>query len=153
MIFYYKIVYEGKVVGIATSDDLRRVQAKHNILIISTVDEAQYIQVDETLYRDSWFKAITSDRYPYLDATITVINFEEYETLKAEFSSGEEIYEKSAEEEATEPIEEQTDISEPAPLTPVVRIAQLEEELASLQETNAMLTDCLLEMSEIVYGG
>lgn len=51
----------------------------------------------------------------------------------------------------TDPVIEPDDVR-PDDTAAKTRIAAIEEQIEGLTESNAMLTECLLEMSEIVYG-
>lgn len=63
-----------------------------------------------------------------------------------DFDSGKWLYV----DEAIIPNPDYVPIPEPTPEPPG---PSLEEQIEALQEQNQMLTDCILEMSEIVYGG
>ena len=88
---YYEAVREDEFIGIGTTNDLRKVQAKHGILVYADESDAQYIDIGGTLYRDNWFTPVTSDRHEYETATITVIGEETYETIKAAIEEDGEI--------------------------------------------------------------
>ncbi len=144
---WYKIVVNGTIIAVGTVSDLRRVQEKHHVLVISDENNAQYIQSEETLYRDTWFAPVTSRLYAYTEAQIYSITEEEYTDLKEEIDEGNEPEQPDEPEEEEEQPEEEA--AEPATRT---RLQVLEEQVAAMQEENAMLTECLLEMSELVYG-
>lgn len=152
---YYKIVEDGKITGAGYTPDLRKVQAKHLILVTATESDAEYIQVDEELYRDNWFAAPKYLELPYKTAKITVITKEEYDSIKEAMQQDEEIFDEPDDEGDSDSGEEPAGEGEEEETLPSARerLRQLEEQVESLQETNDMLTDCLLEMSEIVYGG
>lgn len=147
---YYKIIQGNVVVGVGTSYELRKVQAKHNILVISTENDAQYIQVGESLYRDTWLAAVTSDRYGYEQAEIAAITEEEYAELKDEIDAGNmpavPDTQEVADPEPGKPEEGEEELS-PAK----TRLRELEDQVAELAETNTFLQECLLEISEIIY--
>ncbi len=112
---YYKIISDGSFVGAACSDDLRRYQLKHNVLLISNEDMAQYIQFNEKLYRDNWFAPVITDNIVYVTAKITVIEKEEYDTLIEAIEMGKEVdvYEEEQQviEEQEQPIDVESEIT------------------------------------------
>lgn len=153
---YYKIVEDGKITGAGYTPELRRVQAKHLILITADENDAEYIQIGEELYRDNWFAAPKYLELPYKAAKITVISKEEYDSIKEAMQQDEEIFDEPEDvgsgSDSSEAPDEGTEETETLP-SARERLAQLEEQVETLQQTNDMLTECLLEMSEIVYGG
>lgn len=88
---YYKIIQDDTFVGVATSYDLRRFQQKHRILLTCEIDSAQYIQFNDILYRDNWFSPIITDSIYFEEATIIVIEKDEYDTLCEAMETGKEI--------------------------------------------------------------
>ena len=153
---YYKIVEDGKIIAAGSTSDLRKVQAKHLILVTAGEDDAEFIQIGEELYRDNWFAAPKYLELPYKAAKITVIDQEEYDSIKEAIRQDEEIFEVPEDDgsgsDSSEAPDEGTEETETLP-SARERLAQLEEQVETLQQTNDMLTECLLEMSEIVYGG
>lgn len=88
---FYKIIANGQFVGIGTSYDLRKFQKKHSILVTSLENDAQYIQVNELLYRDSWFAKLTTQIFEYTNASIISISENEYNSLADAIQSNEEV--------------------------------------------------------------
>ena len=80
---YYKILDDEGNVGVATSDDLRKYQRKHNILVYSEAEQAECILVNDMLYRAKWMKPFNSDFYSCQNASIVAISEEEYRALLA----------------------------------------------------------------------
>ena len=79
---YYKLVQDNKVVAVGTTNNLRKHQAKHNILLNCSEHEAQYIEIDGILYWDVWMKTpADSSLASFEKAEITAIEEEEYDTL------------------------------------------------------------------------
>ena len=79
---YYKILINSNYIGVATTNDFRRYQTKHSIIIISDKNSVQYIAHDEVLYHDNWMRPINSDDYTYEIANVIEIDEEEYTILK-----------------------------------------------------------------------
>lgn len=78
---FYKAVCDDAVIGVATSDALRRHQEKHNILIRAGADDAECIIVNDELYHGKWMKPFAGDFYPCRDAAVLAISEEEYRSL------------------------------------------------------------------------
>lgn len=62
---YYKLIDADKIIGVCSSYDLRKHQIKHDILLASDEDSAQYIQFKDKLYRDEWFKRLSTEKFDY----------------------------------------------------------------------------------------
>lgn len=88
---YYKLINDDVFIGIGTSYDLRKYQSKHNILLTSDEKSAQYIQINDELFRDDWFAPITTNLLNYSKAKIIVIEKDEYDTLFEAIEVGNEI--------------------------------------------------------------
>ena len=91
MLNYYKIIANDTFVGVGSTYDLRKYQAKHNIIVTSDENSAQYIQHEEILYRDSWFAPLSTDSIEYEIASVIAIDQEEYDELVQAIDSGEDI--------------------------------------------------------------
>lgn len=88
---YYKVIKDNDFVGVGTSYDLREYQTKHGILIIADDNTAQYIQINDKLYRDDWFKSLTTNAVEYETARVSVVEEGEYLQLFDAVKKGEEI--------------------------------------------------------------
>lgn len=88
---YYKVINDTEFIGIGSTYDLREYQNKHNILLISNEDNAEYIQINNILYRDDWFKTPVNTHIQYQNAKIIVIPEEEYQQLSEAIDKNEEI--------------------------------------------------------------
>lgn len=104
---FYKIINNDEFIGVGTSYDFRRYQLKHGILLVSDENSAQYIQINDRLYRDDWFAPIITDELEYDNAKIISIDKDEYDVLYKAVETGEEVQ--------IEPIEEPIKI---APIDP-----------------------------------
>lgn len=78
---YYKVLDDEGNIGVATSDDLRKYQSKHNILIFAEAEQAECILVNNMLYRAKWMKPFNSDFYSCQNASIRAIGEDEYRAL------------------------------------------------------------------------
>lgn len=88
---YYKLLNDGEFIGVGTSYDLRKFQLKHSILLTSDDESAQYIQIDDKLYRDDWFSPTITELLDYTTVKIIVIEKDEYDTLFEAIETGKEI--------------------------------------------------------------
>lgn len=79
---YYKIKIGNDIIGVGSSLDFRVYQHKHQIVLISTEEEAQYIQFDEKLYHADWMKSVANNPLEYINADVIEIENEEYEILQ-----------------------------------------------------------------------
>lgn len=88
---YYKIIDKSTFKGIGSSSDFRRVQKKHGIILSCNEDDAEYIQIGEKLYHDTWLLPVQTDQVSYEDAQIIAIEKDEYDLLQTAAKAGEEI--------------------------------------------------------------
>lgn len=88
---YYKLLNDGEFIGVGTSYDLRKFQLKHSILLTSDDESAQYIQINDKLYRDDWFSPTITELLDYTTVKIVVIEKDEYDTLFEAIETGKEI--------------------------------------------------------------
>lgn len=125
---YYKVFDDEGFIGVATSEDLRKHQKKHNILVFAGGSDAQYITVSDELFHDKWMKEPTSDVHDWYYATVAAISLEEYETLKAAVENDAEIKMEEEEQEQTEPeIEESPEFENMEVTADYVREVKLRE--------------------------
>lgn len=99
---YYKLIKGGELIGVGSTYDLRRFQKKHGILVTSDEAFAQYIQINDKLYRDDWFCPPTGD-LAFEKATIIVIDKPEYDALFEAFQTGAVLLNLEQEAEVEEP--------------------------------------------------
>lgn len=133
---YYKIIYNGFVVDACDGLNFVRFQEKNSIFLSCEEEEADGI-VSSNGSEIFLLNDIGSGETVY--ATYVEITKEEYDVLRDELDAGDSVPEDSGDEEPDTPAK--------------TRLAILEETVAELSQTNWMLVECLLEMSEIVYGG
>lgn len=133
---YFKLIKDGMIFAVASTYDLRRYQAKHDIIICCDMSRAQYIQVGEDLYRDSWMVPVTGDK-PFQRATIVEIDQAEYDELSEELAINTEIVvpepepDPVAPDEPDEPVEEE--VKEPSTMA-----QQLQKQINELQSQIAL---------------
>ena len=88
---YYKLINDSTFIGVGSSADMRRYQRKHRILLGCDEQSAQYIQIDNTLYRADWMIPADETTISFKQAKIIEIDENEYNTLKKASESGENI--------------------------------------------------------------
>lgn len=87
----YKIIVDGKIVGVSTSVALRKYQASHNILTSCVPEEAEYLETEEALYHAAWMRPIENEYYKATNARIPVISEGEYNELYEALTKDEPI--------------------------------------------------------------
>ena len=135
---YYKIISDGYVVDACDGLNCVRWQAKNRVWLTCGEREAEGVVSSDGgaiyLVREGLVME------GYSNATYEAITPEEYAEIRAEIDAGREII--------------APDEPEPEPDTPAkTRLQALEAAVDALTQENAMLTECILEMSEIIYGG
>lgn len=133
---YFKLIKDGMIFAVASTYDLRRYQAKHGIIISCDMSHAQYIQVGEDLYRDSWMVPVTGDK-PFQRATIVEIDQSEYDELSEELAINTEIVVPEPEPDPVAPDEPDEPVEEEAK-EPSTMAQQLQKQINELQSQIAL---------------
>lgn len=107
---YYKIISDSMFIGVGTDSDMRRYQLKHRVFLACIPEQAQYIQVGDTLYHAQW---MLPDTLNVINADVIEITETEYNTLYSAIESGEEIQieDEPPQEEEIPIIDENTEIT------------------------------------------
>jgi hypothetical protein len=145
---YYKVIANGTVID--ANYIWLRWQRKHNILIGCEPHEANYIQsYDQAqVWRVQWLNPVPADAPIFETIDAVEISEEEYLDLRSQLDSG-----LTPVEPEPEPEPEYPDPVEPEPEPEVVMTPEeMRRRIVELTEHNQMLEECLLEMSEVVYG-
>ena len=109
---FFKVIQDDKIIGIATDFNFRRHQQKHNLVLFSSVENAQYLDLNGVLFRDNWLRKLTSDVIQYQEATIVAIEEDEYNALSEAFETvGEIVIEPEPEPEPLPEPEEGPDVT------------------------------------------
>lgn len=96
---YFKIIQDEYIVSVGTSVQLRKYQKKHNILVRCLENEAQYIQVEDKVYRDIWMKEpVDENLMAFEKAVIIPISEEEFNDLRDAVLKHEELFPAKVEE-------------------------------------------------------
>lgn len=149
---HYRLVSNGLIVdAISESDALWIVENRHNYsTYIGARENAFGILSSDggTVYHLAG-KPVFHDFPNYADAVLEEISEDEYERLREELIANGAI--EPPGQEARETDGEPEGDAEPT-VKKSAAILALEKQVEELSAQNEMLTECLLEMSEIVYG-
>ena len=133
---YYKIISNGEVVDACDGLSYVRWQERNRLFLSCGEEDADGILSSDGADIYLLPGALTVEGCAHV--TVTEITEEEYAALRDELDAGRTVIEPD--EEPDESNQGKT------------RLRLLEEKIEELAEANAMLTECLLEMSEVVYG-
>lgn len=103
---YYKVIVDNNTIGVGSTLDFCKYQAKHKILMTADETNVQFMLLKDKLYRDNWMKAILDAPLEFIFATINEIEENEYEGLKQAFETKMAIPEPVVPEETEEATEE-----------------------------------------------
>lgn len=78
---YYKVYVGSDFLSVGTSLDLRKYQKKHNVMLICDETEAQFIQIEDDFYRDTWMLSADGAAVTYTIASVISISKKEYDAL------------------------------------------------------------------------
>ena len=150
---YYKVISNGVVID--ANYIWLKWQTKHRILLGCEAHEANYIQSSdqEKVWRVQWLNPVPADAPTFETVEAVEITEEEYLEIRKQLDDGFEVV---PEEIPEEEIPEDTPIEVPSVevMTPEEmrrKIVHLEAALAEQAKTNDILTECLLEMSAVIY--
>ena len=51
MVRYYKVIHDDRLIGVGTDAEFRCVQPKHGILVKCQPEQAEFMQLDNQLYK------------------------------------------------------------------------------------------------------
>ena len=134
---HYKIIGESSFLGVATEQDLRKYQKKHNILVFASPEEAECILLNNELYKDKWFKPFSSTFHSCADASVLAIDEEEYNELRSAIQAGVEIKEDDLPEDQPE-----TTVAETSDETATTHEEELTAEYARAAKIREMSLAC-----------
>ena len=81
MVYYELYNNEREIIGVASSYDVLKYQAKHNVLVACDDSDAEYISVNGELYRDFWLRPAMTNEFEHTECNIIVITEEEFNAL------------------------------------------------------------------------
>ena len=151
---YYKVISNGAIID--ANYTWLKWQTKHHILLGCEPHEANYIQSSDQskVWRVQWLNPVPADAPTFETVEAVEITEEEYLEIRKQLDDGFEVV--VPEEIPEEEIPEDTTIEAPSVevMTPEEmrrKIVYLEAALAEQAKTNEVLTECLLEMSALIY--
>lgn len=151
---YYKVISNGVVID--ANYIWLKWQTKHRILLGCEAHEANYIQSSDQahVWRVQWLNPVPAGAPIFETVEAVEISEEEYLDVRKQLDEGFEVV--VPEEIPEEEIPEDTIIEVPTVevMTPEEmrrKIVHLEAALAEQAKTNDILTECLLEMSAVIY--
>lgn len=145
---YYKIREGGKVVD--ANFVFLRFQPKHRILITCPAEKGEFIQSydGEKVYRAQWLNPPPTEAGTYPMADADEIGEIEYLTLRKLLDEG--LQPENEEPTETEP-ESGPESPQQEELESVMTVDEMRREISRLKDENNFLSECLLEMSAVVY--
>ena len=102
---FYKIIDNNNIIGVATEDNFRKFQRKHNIVIYSDVRQSQFIEYNYKYYRDTWLLPINTDAITCSLVSIIKIEEDEYNALLDALKTQGEIEIEKIEDNLIPPVE------------------------------------------------
>lgn len=152
---YYKVISNGVVID--ANYMWLKWQTKHRILLGCEPSEANYIQSSdqEKVWRVQWLNPVPAGAPTFEMVEAVEITEEEYLEIRKQLDDGFEVVvpeETPPEEEIPEdttPEVPSVEIMTPEEMRR--KIVQLEADLAEQAKTNDILTECILEMSTVIY--
>lgn len=145
---FYKIIKDNTVID--ANFVWLKWQTKHRVLLACKPYEASYIQSYDGVHvwRVMWLNPPPEDAPEFPVAEAVKISKEEYLDLRSQLDSG-----LTPTEPEPEPPEEEPEVEPPEePAENVMTPEEMRRRIIELTERNQMLEECLLEMSEVVYG-
>ena len=108
---FYKVIQNNTIVDAGST--FIKISEKSGRLLICGPNRAHFVQSsnEQTLYHDYWLSAVPETFMDYVDASIVIIEEDEYRALKEQLENETEI---SVETEAEEPVVE-AETPEPVP--------------------------------------
>lgn len=134
---YYKLISDNTFIGIATSNEFRQFQAKHQIMLKSDEEHGSYVYYNKQYYRDSWMRPVITNIIPYIQIDIINIDEEEYNALSLAIEKDEEVQVIAQEEILQEdPIEEEEEpiVEEPDITVEFIRSSKIKEMSAACRK-------------------
>lgn len=149
---YYKIVVDNNVVD--ANCIFYRWQSRHRLMISCSPSQAQFISPRDcsAFWHPNWLNAVPEDSLYDGDIEAVEIEEEEYNALIAELDAGKTPTIADDPETENDASDDSETNDSSAPAIPVAGVKELLERIASLEESNRILTDCILEISSEVYG-
>lgn len=148
---FYKIIRDGEVVDAAYT--FLQWNERHLCMMVCEPRDAQFVQSfdGEHVYHVAWLNPVPEaldGRYETVEAML--IDQQEYDDLRAVLDDGEIVLVPPEETEQPDnpPVEpDEDDEPQDKPMT----VQEMRDKIKEQEEAIAFLTDCILEMSVMVY--
>lgn len=98
----YYIIIGDSFIGIGSSLNFKRYQAKHDIVLCCDEKLGEYLEYNDVLYHDNWLVPCKTDLVKYTTANIIEISQKEYDQLYKAIQKNEEIEIEEKQEEEYE---------------------------------------------------
>ena len=146
---FYKIIRDESVID-AGFVFLKWNEKRHRMYICD-VDEGQFVQSfkGDTIYTAEWLKPAPAEAGTYETVQVVVIDAAEYDELKAYLEDGEDVPVIPVPPEPEPEPEPEPDDEPEHQMT----VAEMRQHIVEQDEQIALLTECILEMSEVIYDG
>ena len=151
---YYKVIRNSTVIDVGFVF-LKWNETKHK-LYLCDVNEAQFVQSrdGDTVYHAEWLKPYPAEAGYYEPVDVVMIDENEYDEIRAFLEDGEEIpYEPDDPTPEPQPEPEPDEPDDPEEEEHKMTISEMRQTLTDMMEQVGLLTECILEMSEVVYFG
>lgn len=149
---YYKIIRDGQVVD--AGEMWLRWQHKNRIMLHCDPSEAQFVMAYDgsAIYRVQWLNPAPAEAGTYEVVEAAIIDKQEYLDLRAVLDDGETV--PVPEPVVPEPdLPPEPEIREELPETErKMTVEEMRQRIKSQDEQITLLTECILEMSGIIYG-
>lgn len=144
---YYKIISQEQVIGVGTM--FLQWNSKRKRFYYSDIDDANCIQdaITQKIYYTSWLRPLPSEVTDIETVTVIIIEANEYNDLYEQLKEDETI--PFVPPTPPEPTPEPT--PEPVPVETPMTIQQMRDKITEQGQMIDMLTECLLEVSELIY--
>lgn len=147
---YFKIIQNDNVIDVGYV--FLKWNKKYSQPYACDVQDAELVmsEVHYKVYHPEWLKKPPEEATGYEEAIVTVINETEYRDLLDQLFTSEEPVPIPKPEDVTPEEEEDYDRDKPEEERPV-SVPEMRRIIADQQAQIEMLTDCILEMSEVIY--
>ena len=145
---YYKIISQGQIIGVGTM--FLKWNENKKDFYYAHIDEANCVQniITQEFYYTNWLVPLPNNAPHIMSATVTIIDASEYDELYEQLKEDEPIPYIPPTPPTPEPEPEPEPVEPPeAPMT----IQQMRDKILAQEEMINMLTECLLEVSELIY--
>lgn len=135
---YYKIIQNGMIIDVGFT--FLKWNMKQHRMFICDQDHAQFVGGSDgnSYYRDNWLKPYPDEAVGFMEATVSVIDFDEYEQLVKDLENNREVPDETPIIPDPEPIEIGEEVSES-----VLTIGEMRKIILQQQKQIAELTKIL----------